>query len=181
MLVTGFFTLLRLSELTFPNEVRLRNWKKITKHSSVVITPEQYEFHLPSHKADPFFEGNHIIIKHDQYCNINPLSIFTQYLQSRDHHFPLSSPLWFTSARTVPTRNFFIVQLRRYFTRDIAGQSMRAGGATSLAEGGVPPSLIQFIGRWSSDAFFIYIRKSPVLIQALLYSNRTTTTPSQQT
>ena len=47
---------------------------------------------------------------------------------------------------------------------------MRAGGATSLAEHGVPPSLIQLIGRWSSDAFFIYIRKSPVLIQALLYS-----------
>ena len=49
---------------------------------------------------------------------------------------------------------------------------MRTGGATSLAENGVPPSIIQLIGRWTSDAFFIYICKSPVLIQALLYSGR---------
>ena len=49
---------------------------------------------------------------------------------------------------------------------------MRAGGTTSLAENGVPPSLIQFIGHWSSDAFFMYIWKSPVLIQALLYLQR---------
>lgn len=39
-----------------------------------------------------------------------------------------------------------------------------------LAENGIPPSLIQFMGCWSSDAFFIYIQKSPVLIQVLLYS-----------
>jgi hypothetical protein len=70
----------------------------------------------------------------------------------------------------VPTRQFFISRIRRFFDRNVAGQSMRAGGATSLAENGVPPSLIQLIGRWSSDAFFIYIRKSPILIQALLYS-----------
>ena len=74
----------------------------------------------------------------------------------------------------VPTRHFFVSRLRRYFDRDVAGQSMRAGGATSLAENGIPPSLIQLIGRWTSDAFFIYIRKSPVLIQALLYSGRQT-------
>ena len=49
---------------------------------------------------------------------------------------------------------------------------MRAGGATSLVENNVPPSLIQLIGHWSSDAFFIYICKSPVLIQALLYSQQ---------
>jgi len=62
--------------------------------------------------------------------------------------------------------------MRLFFATDIGGQSMRAGGATSLAEHGVPPSLIQAIGRWSSDAFLIYIRKNPVLIQALLYSHR---------
>ncbi|KAF8803885.1 hypothetical protein BYT27DRAFT_7195225 [Phlegmacium glaucopus] len=49
---------------------------------------------------------------------------------------------------------------------------MRAGGATSLAEHGVPPSIIQPMGRWSSDAFVIYIRKNPVLVQALLYSHK---------
>ena len=91
-------------------------------------------------------------------------------VHQRDLLHPLSSPLWIRKNGSVPTRHFFITRLRHYFEKDVAGQSMRAGGATSLAEHGVPPSLIQFMGRWSSDAFFIYIRKSPVLIQALLYS-----------
>jgi hypothetical protein len=172
MLLTGFFALMRLGELTFPNDINLRNWRKISKRSSVVITDDQYEFHLPGHKADRFFEGNRIIVNKKQYSDINPLSFFREYIASRDSLFPLASPLWLTSKGKVPTRDFFIKRLRQFFTNDVAGQSMRAGGATSLAEHGVPPSLIQLIGRWSSDAFFIYIRKSPVLIQALLYSQQ---------
>jgi hypothetical protein len=174
ILLTGFFALMRLGELTFPNDVKLRNWRKISKRSSVVISEGQYQFHLPSHKADRFFEGNQIIIKEKQYCDINPLAFFKAYLASRDNKFPLSSPLWIRASGAVPTRSFFITRLHRYFSSDIAGQSMRAGGATSLAEHGVPPSLIQLMGRWSSDAFLIYIRKSPVLIQALLYSSHPT-------
>jgi hypothetical protein len=49
---------------------------------------------------------------------------------------------------------------------------MRAGGAASLAEHGVPPSIIQPFGRWSPQEFLIYIRKSPALIGAMLYSDR---------
>lgn len=172
MLLTGFFALMRLGELAFPNEIRLRNWKKISKRSTVVVTNDQYQFDLPSHKADRFFEGNRIIVKSQQYCDINPVLMFAKYLSSRDRLFPLSSPLWIRQSGSVPTRNFFISRLRAYFESDVAGQSMRAGGATSLAEHGVPPSLIQFMGRWSSEAFFIYIRKSPVLIQSLLYSSQ---------
>jgi hypothetical protein len=168
MLLTGFFALMRLSELFFSDNKKLRNWKKVTKRSSVLLSEEQYKFFLPSHKADPFFEGNHVIVKKQQYNDIDPLSVFAAYLHSRDTSFPLSSPLWLTSKGTVPTRHFFISRIRRYFTADVVGQSMRARGATSLAEHGVPPSLIQLIGRWKSDAFFIYIRKSP-----LLYSRTT--------
>jgi hypothetical protein len=174
MLLTGFFALMRLGELAFPDDKDLQNWRKISKRSSVVLSDDQYEFQLPSHKADRFFEGNRIIIKKDQYCDLNPLNYFSRYLASRDSMFPLASPLWLTSTGNVPTRQFFMTRLRSYFSLDVGGQSMRAGGATSLAENGVPPSLIQFMGRWSSDAFFIYIRKNPVLIQALLYSERRT-------
>lgn len=173
MFLTGFFALMRLGELTFPDDSTLHNWKKITKRSSAIVTEDHYEFLLPSHKADRFFEGNRIIVKKQQYCDLNPLSFFRNYIASRDSNFPLSSPLWLTSAGAVPTRSFFMTRLRQYFTRDVGGQSMRAGGATSLAEHGVPPSLIQFMGRWSSEAFTIYIRKNPVLIQALLYSANT--------
>ena len=48
-------------------------------------------------------------------------------------------------------------------SNSIAGQSMRAGGATALAEAGVPPQLIQAAGRWTSDTFTLRPKK-PFLI-----------------
>ena len=91
------------------------------------------------------------------------------YLTARDNKFPFSSPLWLTSTGCIPTQSFFIKRLWSFFSSDTAGQSLRAGSATSLAKNGVPPSIIQAIRRWASDAFKIYIQKNPVLIQALLF------------
>jgi len=173
MLLTGFFALMRLGELTFPDDKSIRNWQKVTKRSSVVVHNDFYEFHLPHHKADAFFEGNRIIIRQDQYRH-DPLFHFRAYLASRDRLFPFASPLWITESGHVPTRSFFTSHLWLFFNSSVGGQSMRAGRATSLAEHGVPPSIIQPMGRWSSAAFLIYIRKSPALIQALLYSDRQT-------
>ncbi|KIY44010.1 hypothetical protein FISHEDRAFT_52666 [Fistulina hepatica ATCC 64428] len=45
------------------------------------------------------------------------------------------------------------------------------GGATHLAELGIPPPIIQGIGRWSSDAFKIYIRTHPVILANILHAN----------
>jgi len=156
MILTGFFALMRLGELTFPNDPNLRNWKKVIRRNTVVLSAEQYEFHLPAHKADRYFKGNRIIVRAQQFRH-NPLLHFQSYLTSRDTLHPLATPLWITEAGTVPTRAFFITRLRLFFWKDIAGQSMRAGGATSLAENGVPPSIIQPMGRWSSEAFLVYI------------------------
>ena len=63
MLVTGFFALMHLCKLSFPNDQKMRNWKKISKRLSVILSDDQYGFHLPCHKADQYFEGNHIIVK----------------------------------------------------------------------------------------------------------------------
>jgi hypothetical protein len=88
------------------------------------------------------------------------------------------SPLWLTEAGSVPTHTFFIERLRLFFSPEIASQSMRAGGATALAEHGVSPAVIQASGCWASEAFLIYIRKNPTLIQGLLYATAHTSTPS---
>jgi hypothetical protein len=167
-LLTGFFTLMRLGELTTPNDKSLLDHRKITSRTSVVVSNDEYRFFLPSHKADKTFEGNTVIIQcHD--IAVDPLSYFKKYLSSRDRLFPFSSDLWLRADGSRPTRNFFLRRMRNFFDSDIAGQSMRAGGATSLAENGVPPHLIQAIGRWASPTFQIYIRKNPVLLQALLF------------
>jgi hypothetical protein len=167
-LLTGFFALMRLGELTVSDNNTLFNHRKITTRTSVSLSDDDYRFFLPSHKADKFFEGNTIIIQRHQ-ISIDPLSHFKRYLSSRDRLFPFSSDLWLRADGSRPNRSFFIRRLRRFFANDTAGQSMRSGGATSLAENGVPPNLIQAIGRWASSAFQIYIRKNPVLLQALLF------------
>ena len=56
--------------------------------------------------------------------------------------------LWLCADGSRPTRSFFIQRMRVFFTNDIGGQSMHTRGATSLTENGVPPHLIQAIGRW---------------------------------
>ena len=65
--------------------------------------------------------------------------------------------------------HWFISRLRTFFPKEIAGQSMRLGRATSLAEAGADLATIQATGRWSSDAFRIYIQKHPILIHAQLF------------
>jgi hypothetical protein len=159
---------MRLGELTISDDKSLFDHRKITSRTSVVATNDDYRFFLPAHKADKVFEGNTVIIqRHDN--TIDPLSCFKKYLSSRDRLFPFSSDLWLRADGSRPTRSFFIRRMNLFFDTDVAGQSMRAGGATSLAENGVPPHLIQAIGRWASSTFQIYIRKNPVLLQALLF------------
>ena len=165
LILTGFHGLMRLGELVFPDKKKLRNYRKISLRHSVSILPEQYSFFLPSHKGDRFFEGNTIIIQKLNTAT-DPYNPFLAYLRSRDTKFPIHPELWLTSRGTVPTRYWFMSRLRRFFPREIAGQSMRSGGATSLAEAGASLATIQAVGRWSSDAFRIYIRKNPILIHA---------------
>ncbi|RDB15380.1 hypothetical protein Hypma_004641 [Hypsizygus marmoreus] len=167
-LLTGFFALMRLGELTYPDNPKLRDDRKVIKITSVTISDDHYKFFLPGHKADKFFEGNTIIIRRQDSLH-DPFKNFGLYLLSRHTRFPLSSELWLTAAGRVPTRSFFINRIRKFFDSSVAGQSMCAGGATHLTEQGVAPSIIQAIGRWATDTFQIYIRKSPVLIQALLF------------
>ena len=174
LLLIGFFALMRLGELTNPDNLQRWNPSKVIKRASVSISNNTFEFFLPSHKADRFFEGNTILLmKSETRGGIATFQHFASYLQSRDHLFPFSSPLWLRHDGTIPTRSFFMDRLHQFFSSNIGGQSMRAGGATTLAANGTAPSLIQAIGRWSSDAFRIYIRKNPVLIQALLHARDT--------
>ena len=42
--------------------------------------------------------------------------------------------------------------------------------AMALAEHGVSPAIIQASGRWASEAFWVYIRKNPTLLQGLVHA-----------
>jgi hypothetical protein len=167
-LVVGFHALLRLGELVWPDNASLRDYRKVTKRHTVELLPLGFSFLLPSHKADRFFEGNRVILQRLAAPD-DPDSAFRLYLRSRDHRFPLHSPLWLRTDGSIPTRGWFIRRLRHHFPSDVGGHSLCAGGAMALAQAGVAPNIIQATGRWASDTFQVYIRQHPVLLAALLY------------
>ena len=110
MLLTGFFALLCLGELCFPDDKSIRDWRKLVKRASVIIHEDFYKFLLPHHKADHYFEGNHVIMHKDQFQH-DPLFHFHAYLDSRDRLFLLTAPLWLTEGGQVPSRSFFTRRL----------------------------------------------------------------------
>jgi hypothetical protein len=168
-LSSGFSGLLRLGEMTWPDKIADRDYRKVTMRLSLEWLTDAYTFWLPTNKTDTTFEGNRVVIK-KAGTGPDPCPAMRRYIQSRDSLFPLNPELWLKSDGTIPTRSWFINRLHTYFPNDIAGQSMRAGGATALAEAGASPELIKGAGRWSSAAFERYIRKNPILLHALILS-----------
>ncbi|KAF8222356.1 putative retroelement protein [Tricholoma matsutake] len=151
-LCIGFFALMHLGELTFPDSLSICNPWKLSRCTLVILQPDSFQFFLPGHKADRFFKGN-IIILCSNGLPCNPMMCFQKYLVSYNSRSPLSSPSWLTVDGTVPTHSFFMHHLHQFFNSNIGGQSMHAGGATSLTENGVAPHIIQGIGRWASAAW----------------------------
>jgi hypothetical protein len=167
VLNTGFAGLLRLGELTVNDSPKLRDCRKVVLRGSLTWVAHDFEFVLPAHKADTTFKGNRIHIAHI-IDTPDPLPIMTRYMASRDHLFPLHPQLWLRSNGHSPTRSWFISRLSAFCPPDIAGHSMRAGGATALAQAGASGDLIRGAGRWSSDAFERYIRKNIIVLHALI-------------
>jgi hypothetical protein len=60
--LVSFHVLLHLAELCFPDHLQLRDYSKTSLWSSVQWFPDTVSFWLPSHKADPTFEGSRLII-----------------------------------------------------------------------------------------------------------------------
>ena len=167
-LLTGFSALLRLGELTVPDNESLRDPRKLSPRHRATVSRDFASFLLPAHKADRFFEGNKILLRR-RHDVTDPCRAMTAYLRSRDSLHPYHPQLWLLQNGTPPPRSWFLRRLQAHFPNDVAGQSLRAGGATDLAERGAPPHIIQAAGRWASNTFQIYMRKNPFLLQAMLY------------
>jgi hypothetical protein len=143
----------------------LQDYRKIITRNSVLVHPSSYQFILPGHKADRFFEGSLVLIQATLTPD-DPFSPFTSYLAKQDSVFSFCPELWLRACGSIPTRSWFLSHFLRHFHHDIGGHSLRAGGATALPEAGLPFQIIQALGRWSSDAFQIYIRRHPTLLAA---------------
>lgn len=78
-LLIGFHSLLHFSKFCFPDHLTIRDFSKISLHSSVQWLPDAFSFWLPSHKTNPMFEGSHIIIE-QMFQSPDPHSAFVKIL-----------------------------------------------------------------------------------------------------
>ncbi|KAF5342975.1 hypothetical protein D9758_013667 [Tetrapyrgos nigripes] len=158
---------MRLGELVWPDTIAHRELRKVVMRASLITQPDHIAFILPTHKSDQQFDGNKIVVKAtgEEDC---PVKLVNRYIESRDHLFPAHPNLFARKDGSILTRQWFIRRLRHYFPEDVAGHSLRSGGATHYALEGYSWEEIQTLGRWSSEAFRLYIRKHPLFFTALL-------------
>ncbi|EJD54802.1 hypothetical protein AURDEDRAFT_36689, partial [Auricularia subglabra TFB-10046 SS5] len=144
ILVTGFNGLNRLGELVWPDSTSLQDYRKVVNFTSLRRTPDFFSFFLPGHKGNRFFNGNTVLItrRNDE---ANALPTMGRYLDSRMTlpHTRVHTALFVRECGSVPTRSWFLSYFAANFDADIAGHSIRSGGATDLALRGVPDTLIQ--------------------------------------
>ncbi|KAI0352120.1 hypothetical protein OH77DRAFT_1377794, partial [Trametes cingulata] len=103
ILLTGFHALLRLGELVWPDDTALQSYRKLTMRASAILLPDRFEYMLPSHKADPFFEGSKVVV-HKTRNPPDPLGAFAVYISARDQLFSLRPELWIRQNGSIPTR-----------------------------------------------------------------------------
>jgi hypothetical protein len=153
-----------------PSNPAKQSSKKTTMWHTVQVQRTQFSFHLPYHKGDQLYHGNKVIIWQWSKAVISPLPHFCDYLASHDLRYPLHPEPWLDVHGCVPSYSWFVSCLQSILGADIAGHSLRAGGATVLALTGIPDDVIQAFGRWSSDTFCTYIREYPVILHALIHN-----------
>lgn len=98
-----------------------------------------------------------------------PFKALQSFLQFRlgEHYAKGSQALWCIENGRAISKQWFLEALSHFLPEeDVTGHSFRAGGATHLALQGHPKWIIQRLGRWTSDAFEVYIRARPELLIA---------------
>ena len=159
ILSCAFYACHRIGELIVrsPGKVDLR---KVIRRSSILFPDSGHvSYWLPFHKGDRFFRGTEILLGPQKI--LDPVSLLRQYTALRDAKFGARLPLFICNDGSLPSRSWFESRFFSLLTHEFGGHSLRAGGATFYASLGLSETVIQALGRWSSDSWKIYIRDNP--------------------
>ena len=122
--------------------------------------PSMVRVFLRRAKTDPFGKGVAIYLgKTDS--PLCPISALLNYLAIRP---PGQGPLFTHQSGTALTRDQFVrgvkvaLSAARIAHENYSGHSFRIGAATAAAAAGVPAHIIKMLGRWSSQAYLLYVR-----------------------
>ena len=138
--------------------------------------------HLKSSKTDPYHQGCSLLIA-QAFRSVCAARALRKYLSLRSVSgaSPLcifQSGVYLTRAKVTSTLRTLLQRLS-IPTELYASHSFRIGATTTAAEAGLPPWLIQTLGRWSSNCFTLYIRTPPSVLQKVS-GMRATSRPSGQ-
>ena len=156
----GFFGFLRAGEFTvnapFDPAIHL-SVNDIQADS--LSNPKSFRILIKCSKTDPFRQGCFVYIGTGGQ-DLCPVRALVQYLHLRG---PAPGPLFRLADDTPLSRQWLACSIRSIFSSAgvpgcFSGHSFRIGAATSAATRGIPDHLIKTLGRWSSDAYQLYIR-----------------------
>lgn len=173
-LTTSFFTIARTGEFTVPS---LKAFDRTT-HVTVGDIRHDVDRHgfcvtvfcLPRTKTSPTGEE---VYWASQSGLADPRAALTNHLAINR---PSSSDALFSwrhkSGLRVLTRGAFLKCLKEASARcgqgDLKGHGIRIGGTLEYLLRGVPFDAVKTMGRWSSDAFVLYLRKHAIILAPYL-------------
>ena len=167
----AYFGFLRASEFTVSSNNSFSPPYHLTLQDLALdslSSPETLHLHIKASKTDPFRKGSFIHIGRGKYplCAIQAVvSYLTVRGAGPGHLFRLQSgqPL---------SRQHLTSWLRQIVASaglpgNFSSHSFRIGAATVAARQGIPDHLIQALGRWTSNAYQLYIRTPSAALAGL--------------
>lgn len=167
-MLIAFFGFLRSSEL-----LDLRK-NDITVLDSTTQTPT-FGLRIRYSKSDPFRQSATIRLAPSGHPTLCPSKAICSLLKQPYLTADDSPLLQWASGSPVSRQTFnnaikWLAQCSGLNPSVFSTHSFRIGAATTAASAGVPDSLIQTLGRWSSDAYQLYIRTPPSTLDHIAYS-----------
>ena len=156
----GFFGFLRAGEFTvnstFDPEIHL---SVRDLQVDCLLNPSCLKIHIKCSKTDPFRSGCDIYLGKGN-SDLCPLAAISSYLHVRGE---APGPLFLFRDGRPLSRQILASKVQHIlhsagYSGTYSGHSFRIGAATTAAACGVPDHLIKTLGRWSSDAYQVYIR-----------------------
>ena len=152
----AFFGLLRSSEYTSPGDSTVSSTTLLFNHVTVSANSKMMFIHLHGSKTDPFCKG--VVIR--LYRLASPFCPVQAAFRYFPYHSSNTGPFFQFQNRTHLTRIRISNILQAAFptVQNINTHSFRIGGASMATSHGIPDSVIQIMGRWSSDCFRQYMQ-----------------------
>jgi hypothetical protein len=172
LLTIGVFGLFRVGELTSPTTTTFDRDEAL-RFSDITlgaddVGDEFLDVRLRASKTDVCRRGVTIRMYATGQRDLCPVAAFRRFARRRTKlGFSRDSPAFCKATGKFVTRDDVskaiktLARLAGYDPTHFVTHSMRAGGATTMAQLGYDASIIKLFGRWRSDCFTEYIKIAP--------------------